>query len=356
MKRAQTFLALILTGLLAGVCTSVAAPPHSGGTPTSLAGIHKIQHVIVVMQENRSFDSYFGTYPGADGLPATEGQFTVCIPDPATGSCVKPYHDPSDVNYGGPHGASNASADVNGGRMDGFIAEALKGQKTVCATPDDPRCGGNGRSGGSDVMGYHDAREIPNYWAYAQNYVLQDHMYEPNASWSLPEHLFMVSEWSATCSRIDDPQSCVNELQSPQQTGGKKAGGKQAGTMAEDLRQHLLDTWAIHARTVLFVLAAVEPAALAIGTTLKGRSAGKQFASGRRARTARGIAEVRRRSHSGQGRTDQRSRGVERGHRRVGPRADSKRAASSVSSLIRPPLSDIWLPMSPSIRATSACA
>lgn len=48
--------------------------------------------------------------------------------------------------------------------------------------------------------------------------------------------------------------------------------------MAEDLRRHLLDTWAIHARTVLFVLAAVEPAALAIGTTLKGRSAGKQFA------------------------------------------------------------------------------
>jgi phospholipase C len=30
-------------------------------------GIHKIKHVIVVMQENRSFDEYFGTYPGADG-------------------------------------------------------------------------------------------------------------------------------------------------------------------------------------------------------------------------------------------------------------------------------------------------
>ena len=46
-------------------------------------------------------------------------------------------------------------------------------------------------------MGYHDAREIPNYWTYAQNFVLQDHMFEPNASWSLPAHLFMVSGWSA---------------------------------------------------------------------------------------------------------------------------------------------------------------
>ena len=55
-----------------------------------------------------------------------------------------------------------------------------------------------------DVMGYHDAREIPNYWAYAQNFVLQDHMFESDASWSLPAHLFMVSGWSAKCSRQGD--------------------------------------------------------------------------------------------------------------------------------------------------------
>ena len=35
-------------------------------------------------------------------------------------------------------------------------------------------------------MGYHDGGEIPNYWTYAQDFVLQDHMFEPNASWSLP--------------------------------------------------------------------------------------------------------------------------------------------------------------------------
>ena len=65
-------------------------------------------------------------------------------------------------------------------------------------------------------MGYHDQREIPNYWAYATNFVLQDHMFEPNASWSLPEHLFMVSEWSAKCSQVDNPMSCINELDRPQ--------------------------------------------------------------------------------------------------------------------------------------------
>ena len=50
-----------------------------------------------------------------------------------------------------------------------------------------------------DMMGYHDQREIPNYWTYARQFVLQDHMFEPNASWSLPAHLFLVSEWSALC-------------------------------------------------------------------------------------------------------------------------------------------------------------
>src|SRR5205807_3759102 len=40
-------------------------------------------------------------------------------------------------------------------------------------------------------------------------------MFESNASWSLPEHLFMVSAWSAHCTVADDPNSCRNALQSP---------------------------------------------------------------------------------------------------------------------------------------------
>jgi phospholipase C len=50
------------------------------------SGIHKIQHVVIIMQENRSFDSYFGTYPGADGIPMQNGVPTVCNPDPRRSS------------------------------------------------------------------------------------------------------------------------------------------------------------------------------------------------------------------------------------------------------------------------------
>src|SRR6266852_6058316 len=165
-------LALSMAGCLAASCAGASATSHSPAPTTApfAPGIHEIQHVVVVMQENRSFDQYFGTFPGADGLPVQNGQFTTCVPDPATGVCVKPYNDSSDLNYGGPHGQVNATADINGGKMDGFIAQALNGNKAICTSPDDPNCGGNGKSGGSDVMGYHDAREIPNYWKYAQDF------------------------------------------------------------------------------------------------------------------------------------------------------------------------------------------
>ncbi len=50
--------------------------PTESSNPTSTppeVGIHKIQHVVVIMQENRSFDHYFGLYPGADGMPRQGG-------------------------------------------------------------------------------------------------------------------------------------------------------------------------------------------------------------------------------------------------------------------------------------------
>jgi len=166
------------------------APTSSIAPSTAGAPIQKIRHVIVIMQENRSFDSYFGTFPGAEGIPTG-----VCVPVGREAStCVQPFADHQDRNGGGPHGAAAAKADIHGGAMDGFVRQAR---------------------GNRDVMGFHAQSDIPNYWSYAQNFVLQDHMFEPNASWSLPEHLFQVSEWSAHCAERNQPSSCVNALDAP---------------------------------------------------------------------------------------------------------------------------------------------
>jgi phospholipase C len=185
-----------------------------GSRAHTLAGIHKIRHVVVVMQENRSFDSYFGTYPGADGLPRRNGCFTVCVPDPRTHICVRPFHDSRNRNSGGPHEHLDAVRDVNGGKMDGFIREARRGRVAGCETAlDSPLC--SLAAAKPDVMGYHDVREIPNYWAYARNFVLQDRMFESVSSWSLPSKLYLLSEWSARCRRAGDASSCVNALENP---------------------------------------------------------------------------------------------------------------------------------------------
>ena len=63
-----------------------------------------------------------------------------------------------------------------------------------------------------DAMGYHTDAEIPNYWAYAKNFVLQDHMFEGVRSWSLPSHLDLVSEWSATCTDPKQASTCTSSL------------------------------------------------------------------------------------------------------------------------------------------------
>ena len=153
--RTSTWSAIVLSIVLAtavlvacgGSSTPTTASPTTStstiGSSTTTANqnsdINKLQHIIVIMQENRSFDSYFGTYPGADGIPMQNGVPTVCVNDPRTGQCVKPYHNPSDLNGGGPHGAANAIADINGGQMNGFIAQAEKGRRG-CLNSANPIC------------------------------------------------------------------------------------------------------------------------------------------------------------------------------------------------------------------------
>ena len=214
-RRALTVAAAVALAATAAGCTgSPATSPAAAGAgrvsggPTGSylvpAGIHKIKHVVVIMQENRSFDNYFGTFPGADGIPMSGGTPSVCVPDPRTHQCVKPSADHADANHGGPHDDTSSVADVNGGKMNGFIASAEGGQRT-CADPTAPRC----THGAPDVMGYHTASDIPNYWSLAKDYVLQDHMYESVHSWSFPSHLYLVSGWAATCASATSPMSCT---------------------------------------------------------------------------------------------------------------------------------------------------
>src|SRR5512140_1998268 len=85
MKRSK-ITAVVLT-LLLGL---VQIAPAQAAAPQAVKTKTPIQHLVFVMQENHTFDNYFGTYPGADGFPAGT-KMPVDPTNPAAGS-VQPWH------------------------------------------------------------------------------------------------------------------------------------------------------------------------------------------------------------------------------------------------------------------------
>jgi len=164
--------------------------PSSQSPLASKPGLERLQHFVFIMQENRSFDHYFGTYPGADGIPPG-----VMLFDPTTKEWVAPFHNPSEFDRGGPHDWDNAWNDIDGGKMDGFLAESYAA-KQIDAGERYTRLKSVGATNVQAVLCWHDQREIPNYWNYAHLYALQDRMFEPVASYSLIAHLYMLAAQS----------------------------------------------------------------------------------------------------------------------------------------------------------------
>ena len=130
-----------------------------------------IKHIVVIMQENRSFDNYFGTYPGANGIPKN-----VCMPpDPDhlnNGQCVKPFLSIDPISEDMPHGYQSSVTAYDNGKMDGFML----------AENEDPK-----------TMSYYDNKTIPYYWDLAKRYVLADNFYSSVLSYSLPNHWYAVA-------------------------------------------------------------------------------------------------------------------------------------------------------------------
>ena len=162
--------AVLAAGAVAGLLLGLTAAPgrsHSararsefgvdGGTHTqrvSMRGIHKIRHVVIIMQENRSFDSYFGTYPGADGIPGLAGNpGAFPASRPAASALRQPFHDRANQQSGGPHAHVDAIADINGGKMDGFVVQAQTRLAQYCRrTPFHRRTARTSEAAGRDGL------------------------------------------------------------------------------------------------------------------------------------------------------------------------------------------------------------
>lgn len=172
MPRRKSALLLGVVSLALAVLPGVAAAQQAA---TDSQAKTPIEHVIVLMQENHSFDNYFGTYPGADGIPAD-----VCMPvdpnDRSNPTCIKPFHIGNRAIEDLDHNMITAKRQYRDGAMDGFVDAFRQLGKD-----------------GTLTMGYYDGRDVPFYWNLVDDYVLFDRFFSSAAGGSVKNHMYWVS-------------------------------------------------------------------------------------------------------------------------------------------------------------------
>ena len=148
-------------------------PPRYAASTTTSTGNIPIKHLFIIVQENHTFDNYFGYYPGVNGLANAKPQL-----DPNDSELVAPFEintstiANSNANLSATR-ASCAQADYDNGKMDGFLTKSGENMNTT--------------------MGYFNPDLIPYYWDYASQYVLMDNFYSPFMGPSLPNHMYLLS-------------------------------------------------------------------------------------------------------------------------------------------------------------------
>jgi len=250
MGKAKSVMILFL--LTGAISVPLIAPNLALAGPAS-----KIQHIIFIVQENHSFDNYFGTYPGANGF-----SLGISIPtslNAETTASVSPFHlnvaqpisiigdelppgvadpDELDAKSGGtvppfPYGNESIAGDLShawqvahmaydNGKMDGFVAAE---RSTL-------------------TMGYYDRQDVPYYWDYADKYVLDDNFFSSLMGPSFPNHLYIASGTNGPIYGLKYPWILNNGvINNPASSFGWQGVSLSWVTLAQELSNQNM-TWA----------------------------------------------------------------------------------------------------------------
>ena len=170
MKKIICLVFVLVIALLLPNASAQADTPRQDTKPNT-----PIEHFIVLMQENHTFDNYFGTYPGADGIP--EG---VCMPvdprDRTNKECIEPFHIGDRASEDLDHSLPTFKSQYNEGKLDGFVYALYTRNQN-----------------GAMSMAYHDDRELPYYWNLADEYVLFDQFFSSDHGGSFANHIYWVT-------------------------------------------------------------------------------------------------------------------------------------------------------------------
>ncbi|MGH7868880.1 MAG: alkaline phosphatase family protein, partial [Candidatus Dormibacteraceae bacterium] len=164
------FSAVIASIAITGCGGSSTTPP---GQNPGASGIKQIQHVVFIIKENRTFDNYFGTFSGADG--ATSGVMS-------NGQQVSLTHEADRLPHDICHLWKCAIRAIDDGKIDGFNID-----------------------GGRLAYTQFTESDIPNYFAYARQFVLADHMFSSLQGPSFPNHLYTIATQSGGVIDLPNP-------------------------------------------------------------------------------------------------------------------------------------------------------
>jgi phospholipase C len=145
----------------------ITTPTQPSVAPAVPPELDRIEHIVFIIKENRTFDHYFGRFPGADG--ARSGRTS-------TGDLVPLRAAPDQVYPDIGHGAGAAYSAYDAGRMDRF--DTLAGAVHL---------------GVNHSYTQMQAQDIPSYWAYARHFTLADHFFSTVMGPSFPNHLMAIA-------------------------------------------------------------------------------------------------------------------------------------------------------------------
>jgi phospholipase C len=213
----------------AGGITSGQGGSAASDAPGTMALVdllrQKVKYVFVLYQENRSFDSYFGTYPGADGIYADQngryadptrlpGFVQPLITTTGASSTISPFligpeyyaADTDDINHAHPVIVKKMNVTYGVPRMDRFALTEeqihspggvlpAKGQPVTLAA----------EQFGELAMAYEDCSTVPLLWRWAANFTLADHIFQDMTGPSTPGNLSIIGAQSGVTQWVEHP-------------------------------------------------------------------------------------------------------------------------------------------------------
>jgi phospholipase C len=205
---------------------ALAAPPRCGH-------LSDIEHVVIFIQENRSFDHYFGTYRGVRGFDDTAGRAAFSqpgYPAPGFGGRLLPFHLDSHANGECTHDITHdwgpQHRSWNGGAMDGFVREHLAAE---------------GIENGPLTMGYYTRADVAFYHALADAFTLCDRNHCSVIGPTDPNQLYLASATLDPDGRHGGPL-----LETLSSTRAQASGTLTQTTMAEQLEARGI-SWKVYA-------------------------------------------------------------------------------------------------------------